>query len=188
MATVADIKRGLCIEHNNDLFVVVEFLRFQTGRGSSNMRTKLKSLTTGKLIDHTFGGDEKINIQTIERRPHQFLYKDEQGYNFMHSQTYEQLLLTDDLIDAPEFLQDGMENIEVVFHADKEIPLFAELPQFVETTIVYTEPGVRGDSSGSPMKPATVENDVRIMVPLFVEQGERIRVDTKTREYKERVK
>lgn len=188
MATVADIKRGLCIDHNNDLYVVIEFLRFQSGRGSSNMRTKLKSLTSGKIIDHTFGGDEKINIQTIERRPHQFLFKDDQGFTFMHSDTYEQVILTEDMIDAPEFLADGMEGIEVVFHADKEIPLFAELPQFTEVEIIYTEPGLKGDSSGNPLKPAMVENNVRIMVPLFVEQGEKIRVDTKTKEYKERVK
>lgn len=188
MATVADIRRGLCITHNNDLYVVVEFLRFQSGRGSSNMRTKLKSITTGKIIDHTFGGDEKIDIQTIERRPHQFLYKDDETYTFMNTENYEQLALTEDMIDAPEFLVDGMEGIELVFHAEKEIPLFAELPQFAEVEVTYTEPGVKGDSSGSPLKPAMVENKIRIMVPLFVEQGERIKVDTKSKEYKERVK
>lgn len=188
MATVADFKKGMCIELNNDLFIVLDFLRFQTGRGSSNVRTKLKSLNTGKIIDHTFGGDEKINIQTIERRPFQFLYKDESGFNFMHSQTYEQISLQDDLIDAPEFLMDGMEGVEVVFHADKEVPLYAELPTYVEVEITYTEPGIKGDTSGNSLKPATVETGARVMVPLFVGQGERIRVNTKTKEYYERAK
>jgi len=188
MATVADFKRGLCIEMNKDLFIVLEFLRFQSGRGASNVRTKLKSLSTGKIIDHTFGGSENINIQTIERRPHQFLYKDEGGYNFMHQQTYEQVLLGEDLIDSPEYLKDGMEGIEIVFHAEKETPLYAELPEIVEVEITYTEPGLKGDSSGGSLKPATVDNGAKVMVPLFIEQGERIKVNTRTKEYKERAK
>ncbi len=188
MATVADLKRGLCIELNKELFVVMEFLRFQTGRGASNVRTKLKSLNTGKIIDHTFGGSETINVQTIERRPHQFLYKDDGGYNFMHQQTYEQVLLSEELIDSPEFLKDGMEGIEIVFHAEKELPLYAELPELIEVEVTYTEPGIKGDTSGGSLKPAIVENGPRVMVPLFINQGERIRVNTKTKEYKERAK
>ena len=167
---------------------MMEFLRFQAGRGASNVRTKLKNLSTGKIIDHTFGGSENINIQTIERRPHQFLYKDETGYNFMHQQTYEQISLNGELIDAPEFLKDGMENIEIVFHAEKETPLYAELPEIVEVEITYTEPGLKGDTSGGSLKAATVDSGARVMVPLFVEQGERIRVNTRTKEYKERAK
>lgn len=188
MATVADFKRGLCIELNKDLFIVLEFLRFQSGRGASNVRTKLKSLSTGKIIDYTFGGNENINIQTIQRRPHQFLYKDENGYNFMHQQTYDQILLTEDLIDSPEFLKDGMEEIEIVFHAEKETPLYAEIPEMVEVEITYTEPGLKGDTSGGSLKPATVDTGAKVMVPLFIEQGEKIRVNTRTKEYKERVK
>ncbi len=188
MESVSEIKKGICIELNNDLYVVIDFLRFQTGRGSSNVRSKLKSLNTGKTIDHTFGGDEKISIQTIERRPFQFLYKDETGYNFMHTQTYEQILLNEELIDAPEFLRDGLEGIEVVFHADKEIPLFAELPTYIDVEITYTEPGLKGDTSGGSLKPATVETGAKVNVPLFIEQGEKIRVNTKTKEYYERAK
>jgi elongation factor P len=187
MATVADFKRGLCIEMNKDLYIVLEFLRFQAGRGASNVRTKLKSLSTGKIIDHTFGGSENINIQTIERRPHQFLYKDENGYNFMHQQTYEQIMLMEEMIDTPEFLKDGLEGVEIVFHAEKETALYAEIPEIVEVEITYTEPGVKGDSSGGSLKAATVDSGARVMVPLFIEQGEKIRVNTRTKEYKERV-
>lgn len=188
MATVSDIKRGTCIRFNGQLCLVLDFQRFQTGRGGSNVRTKLKNIQSGKIFDHTFGADERVDIQTIQRRPFQFLYKDDTGYTFMNAQTFDQVTLGEDLIDAPEFLTDGMEGIEIVFHAEEELPLFAELPTHVDTVVTYAEPGLKGDTAGSALKPAIVECGARVMVPLFIEQGERIRVNTKTKEYYERVK
>ncbi|MCS6979064.1 MAG: elongation factor P [Flavobacteriales bacterium] len=188
MATISDIKRGTCIRFNGQLCIVLDFQRFQTGRGGSNVRTKLKNIQSQKIFDHTFGADEKVDIQTIQRRPFQFLYKDDSGYTFMNTQTFDQITLQEDVIEGAEFLTDGMEGIEVVFHAEEDLPLFAELPTHVETVVTYTEPGLKGDTAGGSLKPATVEPGARVMVPLFIQQGERIRVNTKTREYYERVK
>jgi len=188
MATVADIKKGTCIHFNGQLCIVLDFLRFQTGRGGSNVRTRLKNIQSSKIFDYTFGAEERVDIQTIQRRPFQFLYKDDSGFHFMNTQNFEQITLVEEQIDTPEFLTDGMEGIEVVFHAEKELPLFAELPVHVETIINYTEPGLKGDTAGVALKPAITDTGAKIMVPLFIHQGERIRVNTKTKEYYERVK
>lgn len=188
MALISEIKRGSCIRFQGNLCIVLDFQRFQTGRGGSNVRTKLKNIQTGKIFEHTFGAEERVDEQTIQRRPFQFLYKDDTGFYFMNTQTFDQIALSEEQIDAPEFLVDGMEGIEVVYHEEEEVPLYAELPTYVETAVAYTEPGLRGDTSGIALKPAIVESGARIMVPVFIEQGERIRVNTKTREYYERVK
>jgi elongation factor P len=187
MATTADFKIGSCLEMNNDLLMVTEFQRFQTGRGASNVRTKLKSLTTGKIFEHTFTGGEKVSLATIERRPHQYLYMEEAGYVFMNLQTFDQVTLATDLLEGKDFLKEG-DHADIIFHADKEIALFGEMPQFVNLEVTYTEPGVKGDSANNTLKPAVLETGAEIKVPLFIEQGEMIRVDTRKREYYERVK
>jgi elongation factor P len=187
MATTADFKTGACIEMNQDLLMILEFQRFQTGRGGSNVRTKLKSMNTGKIFEHTFTGGGKVEMARIERRPHQFLYKEEAGYVFMNSQNYEQVIISEDMLNSADLLKEG-ENADIIFHADKEQALFGELPQFVVLEITYTEPGIKGDTASNTLKPATVETGAEIRVPLFVNQGERIKVDTRSREYYERVK
>ncbi len=187
MATTADFKMGMCIEMNNDLLMIIDFQRFQTGRGGSNVRTKLKSLNTGKTFEHTFTGGEKIDVARVERRPHQFLYKEETGYVFMNTNTYEQVTIPDDLVENADLMKEG-EHVHVLYHADKEIPLNVELPQFVEVVVIYTEPGLAGDTAKNTLKPATLETGAEIRVPLFINQGEKIRVDTKNRAYYERVK
>ena len=180
MATTADFKNGLCIEFNNDLFTIVQFQHVKPGKGPAFVRTKLKSLTTGKVIDNTFNAGVKINLARVERRPHQFLYKDENGYNFMHNETFEQLTISKDLINAPDLLKEG-QYAEIVVHADTETPLYCELP--------YTEPGLRGDSSSSSsLKAATVETGATIFVPLFINNGEKIKIDTRDYSYSERAK
>lgn len=187
MATTADFKNGLCLEFNHDLFTIVEFQHVKPGKGPAFVRTKLKSLTTGKVIDNTFTAGVKVTTARIERRPHQFLYKDDMGYHFMDSASFEQIALEEDLINAPQFLKDGQE-VDILFHAELEKALTCELPPFVEMTVTYTEPGLKGDTATNASKPATVDTGAEIQVPLFINQDEKIKVDTRTGSYAERVK
>jgi elongation factor P len=187
MATTADIRNGLCIEFNGDLFTIVEFQHVKPGKGGAFVRTKLKNLKTGKVIPNTFNSGVKINVTRVERRPYQFLYKDDNGYNFMNTQTFEQVQLMKELIDAPELMKEG-QSVEIVFHSDTESPLNCELPPFVELEVTYTEPGLRGDTATATLKPATLETGAIIQVPLFISIGEKIRVDTRNYAYYERVK
>lgn len=187
MATTADFRNGLCIEFNSDLYTIVEFQHVKPGKGPAFVRTKLKSLNTGKIIENTFNSGVKITTARIERRPHQFLYKDDLGFHFMDSNTFEQVLLQKELISAHELMKDGQE-VEILFHAETESPLNCELPPFVQLQITYTEPGLKGDTATNATKPATLETGAVIQVPLFINQDEVIKVDTRTGSYSERVK
>ncbi len=187
MATTQDIRNGLCIEMNGDLLSVVEFLHVKPGKGAAFVRTKLKSYKTGKTIEHTFTAGARIETARIERRPYTFLYKADGVHNFMHAETYEQITIEEEIINAPHLLKEG-QNVEIIVHADTETPLSCELPAFVEMEITYTEPGVRGNTATNAMKDATIETGANIRVPLFVETGEVIRIDTRTSEYSERVR
>lgn len=187
MATTADFRNGLCIEFNNDLYTIVEFQHVKPGKGSAFVRTKLKSLTSGKVLENTFNSGVKITTARIERRPHQYLYKDDMGYHFMDSSTFEQIMIEEDKINAPEFLSDGQE-VDVIVHDETETVLSCELPAFVELTVTYTEPGIKGDTATNTTKPATLSTGAEIQVPLFIDQDEKIRVDTRTKSYYERVK
>lgn len=187
MATTADFRNGLCIEFNHDIYSIVEFQHVKPGKGPAFVRTKLKSLRTGKVIDNTFSAGHKVNTARIERRPHQFLYKDEMGYTFMDSNTFEQITIDENLVNAPQFLKDGLE-VELIVHAEEEKVLNCELPQHVEMVVTYTEPGIRGDTATNATKPATLESGAIIQVPLFINQDEKIRINTETRAYVERVK
>ncbi|TSA25459.1 MAG: elongation factor P [Bacteroidetes bacterium] len=187
MATTTDIRNGLVIYFNDDLFSVVEFQHVKPGKGGAFVRTKLKSLRTGRVIANTFNSGEKIEIARVERRPHQYLFKDDMGYHFMHSETFEQVTIPAELINAPQFMKEGQE-VEIVFHADTETPLNCDLPAYVELAITYTEPGLRGNTATNAMKDATLETGAVVKVPLFINTGEVIRVDTRTSEYGERVR
>lgn len=187
MASTADFKNGLCIEFNNDLYTIVEFQHVKPGKGAAFVRTKLKSLTTGKVLENTFNSGVKVTTARIERRPHQFLYKDDLGYHFMDSGSFEQVTLDEKLINAPSLLKEGQE-VEVIFHDETETPLSCELPAFVELVITYTEPGLKGDTATNATKAAVLETGAEIQVPLFINQDEKIRVDTRTHSYYERVK
>lgn len=187
MATTADFRNGLCIEFNGDLFSVVEFQHVKPGKGGAFVRTKLRNLKTGKVIPNTFNAGVKIDVVRVERRPYQFLYKDENGYNFMHSETFDQVSIEENLINAPQFLKEG-QGVEVLFHAETETPLSCDLPPFVELTVTYTEPGLRGDTATNALKQAKVDTGANVYVPLFINEGERIKVDTRTGDYSERVK
>jgi elongation factor P len=187
MATTADIKNGLTIEYNHGLYTVVGFQHVKPGKGPAFVRTKLKNVETGKVIDNTFSSGHKITTARIERRRHQFLYKDDIGFHFMDSNTFEQVAIPGDLIESNDLLVDGQE-VEIVYHAETEKALTCELPPFVELSITYTEPGVKGDTATNATKSATLETGAVIQVPLFINQEEKIKVDTRTRSYAERVK
>jgi len=187
MATTADFKNGLCLEFNNDLYTIVEFQHVKPGKGGAFVRTKLKNLRTGRVIENTFNSGVKVTTARIERRKHQFLYSDDLGYHFMDAETFEQVALMEDLIEGHQFLKEGQEE-DVMYHAETETPLSVELPPFVELKIVYTEPGVKGDTATNASKPAKLETGAEIQVPLFINEDEIIRVDTRTNSYSERVK
>ena len=187
MANTSEIRNGLCIDYSNDIHTVVEFLHVKPGKGPAFVRTKLKSLTNGKVIDNTFPASHKIDVVRVERRKFQYLYNDGEGYHFMNLESYEQIALDGDLITNPQFLKESME-IEILYHAEKEIPLTIDLPQYVEVTITYAEPGVRGDTASNVTKPATIETGAEIKVPLFINAGDTVKIDTRTGEYMERVK
>ena len=187
MANTSDIKNGVCMNHNNGLWQIVDFLHVKPGKGPAFVRTKLKNIENGKVVDHTFNSGVKIDIVRIETREYQYLYNDDMGYHFMNTDTYEQISLEKHLINAPEFLKDGL-ICKILFHADEERPLSCELPNHIEVVVTYTEPGVKGDTATNSLKPATVDTGVEVRVPLFIDTGDCIKVDTRTKEYSERVK
>lgn len=187
MATTADFKNGLCIEFNNDLYTIVEFQHVKPGKGSAFVRTKLKSLKSGRVIDNTFNSGVKVTTARIERRGHQYLFKDDLGLHFMDSSSFEQVSLPEEMVEGSQFLKEGQE-VDVIYHAETETPLSVELPAFVELQIVYTEPGIKGDTATNASKPAELETGAEIQVPLFINQDEIIKVDTRTASYSERVK
>ncbi|MFD1142595.1 elongation factor P [Larkinella insperata] len=187
MATTADLRNGLVINFNHDLFQIVEFQHVKPGKGGAFVRTKLKSLTSGKVLDNTFNSGVTIYPVRVERRKFQYLYKDETGYNFMDNETFDQINLTDKLVETADLMKEGQE-VEILINAETETPLTCEMPPFVELEVTYAEPGIRGDTANSPKKKVEVETGATIMVPLFIEQGDKIRVDTRTYDYVERVK
>lgn len=177
----------MCIEYNHGLYFITEFQHVKPGKGPAFVRTKLKNVKTGKVIDNTFTSGHKVNTARIERRSYQFLYKDDMGYNFMDSSTYEQINIEEYLINAPQFLKDGQE-VEVIFHAEEEMILGCKLPNHVIMGITYTEPSLKGDTATNASKPAVTETGATIHVPLFVNEGDVVKVDSKTGNYVERVK
>jgi elongation factor P len=187
MASTADFRNGLVIEFNDDLYIIVQFQHVKPGKGPAFIRTKLRSIKTGRVIDNTFSSGTRVNVARVERRPYQYLYQDDIGYYFMHLETFEQIHVPEELIDSHEFLKEG-QNVEVVVHADTETVLSVERPQFVVMEVTYTEPGLRGDTATNAMKQAKIETGSTIMVPLFINVGDKIRIDTANRTYIERAK
>jgi elongation factor P len=187
MATTADFRNGMVIEYNNDLYTIVQFQHVKPGKGPAFVRTKLKNVTTGRVLENTFNSGVKVNVARVERRPHQYLYKDDMGYHLMHNETFEQITVAESLIENSDLLKEG-DTVEVVVHADTENVLLVDIPVNVVMEVTYTEPGLRGDTATNTLKRATIESGSTIMVPLFVNVGDKIRVDTRDRSYIERVK
>ena len=187
MATTADIRNGLVINFNNDLYQIIDFQHVKPGKGNAFVRTKLRSLTSGKVLDNTFSSGASIAPVRVERQKFQFLYRDEVGFNFMNSESFEQILLDEKIVEGADLMKEGQE-VEILINTENDSPLTCELPPFVELEVTYAEPGIKGDTANSPKKPVEVETGAKIMVPLFVDEGTRIKVDTRTYEYIERVK
>ena len=187
MATTADISRGLIIKLDGSLYSVVEFGENKTARAAAKVWAKLKGVDNNRTIEKTWNSGDNIFPVRVERKSYTFLYKDDTGYNFMDTETFEQVALQENLIDAPQFLKEGGE-VSVLFNTETEQPMSAELPDKIVLQVTYTEPGLKGDTATRTLKPATVETGANVSVPLFVNEGEMIRVNTKTGEYVERVK
>ena len=187
MATTSDFRNGLCIELNNDLYTLIAFQHVKPGKEDAFVRTKLKSLTTGKVIDHTFNAGVRITTARVERKPYQFLYKDSLGYHLMDNTTFEQLTMEEGLVNAPQLLKEG-QVLEVCSHQETGKILSCELPPFVELKVAYTEPGLKGDTATRALKPATLETGLQIQVPLFIDNHDLLKIDTRTNTYIKRVK
>ncbi len=187
MINAQDIKNGTCIRMDGKLYFCIEFLHVKPGKGNTFMRTKWKDVVNGYVIELRFNIGERLEDVRVERRPYQYLYKDGDDYIFMNQETYEQHPIARDLITGVDFLKEEMV-VEVVSDASTETILYAELPVKVELAVTYTEPGIKGDTATNTLKPATVETGATVRVPLFVNTGDKIRVDTRTGDYIERVR
>jgi elongation factor P len=187
MADTSDFKNGLVMNFNGGLYSIVEFQHVKPGKGPAFVRTKLKNVKTGKVIPNTFTAGVKIDVQRVERRQYQYLYNDGADYHFMNTESYEQTFVPGEIINAPDLMKEG-QMVEIVFHAETETALYGELPPFVILEVTYTEPGERGNTATNTFKDATVETGATVKVPLFINTGEKIKVDTRTHSYSERVK
>ncbi|NDV42857.1 elongation factor P [Flagellimonas sediminis] len=187
MANTSDIRKGLCIRYNHDIYKIVEFLHVKPGKGPAFVRTKLKSVTTGKVLDNTFSAGHKIEDVRVETRTYQYLYPEGETFHFMNTEDYNQISLPKDSLDAPELLKEG-EVVTIIFNAEDNSPLSVEMPASVILEVTHTEPGVKGNTATNATKPATVETGARINVPLFINEGDKIKIDTEKGAYLERAK
>lgn len=185
MATTNDIKNGTVLNIDGQLWAVVEFQHVKPGKGGAFVRTKLKNVVTGKIVDRTFNAGTKIETSNVDRRDFQYLYRDGDGFVFMDLTDYDQITLGEAIVgDSANFL---LENAQVTIALHEGNPLYLDLPLSITTEITYTEPGLQGDRSTGGTKPATIETGYQIQVPLFLEVGTRVKVDTRSGEYLGRV-
>ncbi|WP_347374756.1 elongation factor P [Aequorivita sp. Q41] len=187
MATSSDIRKGLCIRYNNDIFKIIEFLHVKPGKGPAFVRTKLRSVTTGKVIDNTFSAGHKIEDVRVETHKFQYLYNEGEMYHFMNTEDYSQISLMKGILDTPELMKEG-EIVTVLINTEDSAPLSVEMPAHVILEVSSTEPGVKGNTATNATKPAIVETGAEINVPLFINEGDKIRIDTEKGQYQERVK
>ena len=187
MASTSDIRNGLCIQYNNDIYKIIEFLHVKPGKGPAFVRTKMRSLTTGRVLENTFSAGHKIEEVRVETHKYQFLYAEGDDYNFMHVETYEQIILNKAILDAPDLLKEG-ENVMVQINSETDLPLSVDMPSSVVLEVTYTEPGMKGNTATNAMKPAKVETGASVNVPLFINEGDKIKIDTASGSYMERVK
>ncbi|MEX0747536.1 MAG: elongation factor P [Rhodothermales bacterium] len=186
MADTSDFRNGLSIVWNGDLFTIVEFQHVKPGKGGAFVRTKLRNVRSGKILDNTFRSGERVETARIERRPHQYLYQDDLGLHFMNTETYEQFSLPTTAVQGREFVKEGG-MIDILYHAETDKPVATEIPGKVDLKVVETDPGFRGDTATGGSKPARVESGANVNVPLFIEEGDVITVNTATGEYVTRV-
>jgi elongation factor P len=187
MASTSDIRNGLCIKYNHDIYKIIEFLHVKPGKGPAFVRTKLKSLTNGKVLDNTFSAGHKIEEVRVETHTFQYLYAEGDNFNFMNNESFEQITLNKNILDAPDLLKEGT-NVMVQINTETDLPLSVDMPASVILEVTYSEPGVKGNTSTNATKPATVETGATVNVPLFINEGDKIKIDTATSSYMERVK
>ena len=181
MATTNDLKNGMTLDLDGSLWTVVEFQHVKPGKGPAFVRTKMKQVLTGKVVEKTFNAGVKVEVAVVEKRDMQFLYKDGEDFVFMDTNTYDQLTISAATVgEAANYM---LENAEVIVAMHEGNPLYVELPASVELVITYTEPGLQGDRSSGGTKPATVETGITIQVPLFIKQDEKVLVDTRDGRY-----
>ncbi len=187
MATTSDIRNGLCLKYNNDIYKIIEFLHVKPGKGPAFVRTKMKSVTNGKVIDNTFSAGHKLDDVRVETHKFQFLYNDGEFYHFMNQEDFTQIQLSENALDSPDLMKEG-EVVTVIINTEDNMPLSVEMPASVILEVTATEPGVKGNTATNATKPATVETGATVNVPLFINEGDKIKVETDKGTYKERVK
>ncbi|WP_435262706.1 elongation factor P [Tenacibaculum sp. nBUS_03] len=187
MATTSDIKNGLCMRYNNDIYKVVEFLHVKPGKGPAFVRTKLKSVTSGKVIDNTFPSGRKIDDVRVETHKFQYLYNEGETFHFMNQVDYSQITLEKSALDAPDLMKEG-EVVTIIINSEDDMPLSVDMPASVILEVTHTEPGVKGNTATNATKPATVETGARVNVPLFINEGDKIKIETTKGTYQERIK
>lgn len=187
MASTSDIRNGLCIRYNHDIYKIVEFLHVKPGKGPAFVRTKLKSVTTGKVIDNTFSAGHKLDDVRVETHKFQYLYNEGDTFHFMNTEDYSQIELQKSTLDNPGLMKEG-EVVTVLINSEDGMPLSVEMPANVILEVTHTEPGVKGNTATNATKPATVETGATVNVPLFINEGDKIKVETEKGTYKERIK
>lgn len=187
MASTSDIRKGLCIRYNNDIYKIIEFLHVKPGKGPAFVRTKLKSVSNGKVLDNTFSAGHKLEDVRVETRSYQFLYADGETYHFMNTDDYNQIELQEGALDSPDLLKEG-QVVTIIFNTEDSMPLSVDMPASVILEVTYTEPGVKGNTATNATKPAKVETGAEVNVPLFINEGDKIKIDTSNSSYMERVK
>ena len=188
MASTSDIRKGLCIKYSNDIYKIIEFLHVKPGTGPAFVRTKLKSVTTGKVVDNTFSAGHKIEDVRVETHKFQYLYSEgETTFHFMNTEDYSQIQLEKSVLDRPDLMKEG-EVVTVVINTEDNMPLSVEMPASVILEVTATEPGVKGNTATNATKPATVETGAKVNVPLFINEGDKIKVETEKGTYQERIK
>ena len=181
MATTNDLKNGMTLNLDGQLWNVIEFQHVKPGKGGAFVRTKMRSVLSGKVVEKTFNAGVKVEVAQVDKRDMQFLYKDQVGFVFMDSSTYDQMTISAETVgDAANYM---LENTEAIVAVHEGNPLYVELPANVPLKITYTEPGLQGDRSSAGSKPATLETGITIQVPLFIKQDEKVLVDTRTGAY-----
>tara|TARA_B100001758_G_scaffold56253_1_gene46540 strand:+ start:467 stop:1033 length:567 start_codon:yes stop_codon:yes gene_type:complete len=187
MITTSDIKKGLCIKYSNDIYKIIEFLHVKPGKGPAFVRTKLKSVSTGKVVDNTFSAGHKIDDVRVENRKYQFLYKDGDTYHFMNNDDYNQIEVDKSQIDSDSFLKEGAV-VTIIINSENSNILAVDMPQNVVLEVLESEPGVKGNTATNATKIAKLETGAKINVPLFINEGDKIKVDTDKGVYLERIK
>jgi elongation factor P len=187
MSNTSEIRNGLCIKHNHDIYKIIEFLHVKPGKGPAFVRTKLKSVTNGKVVDNTFPSGRKIDDVRVETHKFQYLYKEGETFHFMNQVDYSQITLEKSALDAPELMKEG-EVVTIIINSEDDMPLSVDMPASVILEVTHTEPGVKGNTATNATKPATVESGAIVNVPLFINEGDKIKVETTKGTYQERVK